>query len=255
MRRLMARSKSIDWDKQPLGEVSDVDLARRLGVHPVSVGTARSNRLIPCFAQPEQECARTRCANRLSTTRRGVLRDYCSLCRNGSNVARHREGVPTGAALQWRLEWLTRSRRVTTNWDKQPLGDLPDADLARKLGVRTSSVWSARESRHIPRFFEWCRVADELNTDTPDNVAKRFGVDPSTILRQVRRMGLPDFRRVCPCGTPIPQARSASARWCSDLCQGAYGSHKQMGMTRDAARVMVAITALRRKIKARESGK
>jgi hypothetical protein len=42
----------IDWDEQPLGEMTDVALAERLGVHPKSVFTARVSRGIPRFPRP-----------------------------------------------------------------------------------------------------------------------------------------------------------------------------------------------------------
>lgn len=52
MKRKTGRPKladSIDWSSQPLGEVSDTDLARRLGVTPRAVRSARSLRGIPPF--------------------------------------------------------------------------------------------------------------------------------------------------------------------------------------------------------------
>lgn len=43
------KPKGIDWDRQPLGAVSDVDLAHRLGVHASLVSGARRRRGIPPY--------------------------------------------------------------------------------------------------------------------------------------------------------------------------------------------------------------
>lgn len=43
------RPKGIDWDAQPLGQVPDRELARRLHVHPSTVSSARTRRRIPAL--------------------------------------------------------------------------------------------------------------------------------------------------------------------------------------------------------------
>jgi len=43
----MPRKQIVDWDEQPLGEVPDVEIARRLGVHYSSVQAQRRKRGIP----------------------------------------------------------------------------------------------------------------------------------------------------------------------------------------------------------------
>ncbi len=42
----MAAKRGIDWDSQPLGKVTDAELARRLGVHETVVAGARTRRYI-----------------------------------------------------------------------------------------------------------------------------------------------------------------------------------------------------------------
>ena len=37
-----------------------------------------------------------------------------------------------------------------TDWDNEPLGEIPDPQLAKMLGVTTNAVWRARKSRGIP---------------------------------------------------------------------------------------------------------
>lgn len=44
------------------------------------------------------------------------------------------------------------SRRSRIDWDAQPLGQLPDMQLARRLGVSHQAVWIQRTRRRIPVF-------------------------------------------------------------------------------------------------------
>lgn len=45
----MAKIKGINWEEQPLGQVSDKEIAEKLGVNPESVRLARKKRGIPCI--------------------------------------------------------------------------------------------------------------------------------------------------------------------------------------------------------------
>ena len=49
--RQAARTK-VDWGSQPLGEISDVDLAKRLKVSPDTVGRARRARRVEAYREP-----------------------------------------------------------------------------------------------------------------------------------------------------------------------------------------------------------
>src|SRR3990167_4450763 len=51
-------AKGIDWDAQPLGQVSDAEVARRLGVYPPVVGGARRRRGIPAYRGPTDRSPR-----------------------------------------------------------------------------------------------------------------------------------------------------------------------------------------------------
>lgn len=59
-----------------------------------------------------------------------------------------------------------RRRPVGIDWDAQPLGRVPDVDLARQLGVSANSVGGARRRRGIPPFGtprpRWTRREDTL---------------------------------------------------------------------------------------------
>jgi hypothetical protein len=94
--------QGINWDEQPLGEISDNELSKRLGVSNVAVGKARRRRKIPPF----------------------------------NSKGRHR----------------SQGQRAGINWDEQPLGQKPDADIAQRLGVDPSSVRAARRKKGIAAY-------------------------------------------------------------------------------------------------------
>lgn len=95
-----------------------------------------------------------------------------------------------------------RSSRISASgyhagidWDRQPLGRVPDNALARALGLNVGSVQSARVRRGIPRFdrslVAVLGIADALGTVDDSVLARRFGVSPNTIAHARKRAGIP----------------------------------------------------------------
>lgn len=70
-----------------------------------------------------------------------------------------------------------------TDWDKQPLGEMPDADIARAVGVDRSTVMRHRTRRGIPPF-----EVDE-DSRTPHQI--RFSVS-ATDYDTLARTGYPN---------------------------------------------------------------
>lgn len=140
----MGAPKRIDWDKQPLGEVLDSELADSLCVTTSAVCLQRCNRgisrykkrIIDYDAQPL-----------------GVLSD--------NEIAR-RLGVANGTVSRARvvrnIHPSTKCLRKGINWDEQPLGEMLDSELSRQLGVLKATVSRARFRRNIPAYREPCSI-------------------------------------------------------------------------------------------------
>jgi len=149
--------KPVAWDDQPLGEVPDTELAKRLGVSNVAVGRARRRRGIPSFS--------TSAFNEAGADRRGG--------------------------------------RVGIDWDAQPLGEMKDAELARRLGVHRSSVNSARRARGIPAARAE-RARPEAKRRPPPKV-KRTKARPAESRQPRTDDGAPPHVHRCPeCGSDTP---------------------------------------------------
>lgn len=87
-------------------------------------------------------------------------------------------GSPLGIkARSLGLRWVPR-QRTGVDWDAQPLGEIPDAQLARDLDVRVATVWRARKRRGIPPVprSEWKSQATRgTNTKDSEEVALILG--------------------------------------------------------------------------------
>lgn len=141
----MGRPLGIDWDAQPLGEMTDTDLARRLGCCRSAVSQARERRGIPRYeprpavdwdAQPLGMETDGAIAARL-----GVSESAVSAARRARGIPRlpRREAKPRGQGL-W--SWV--------RWEDYPLGIVTDAEVARMAGVCRSAATRARKRRHMP---------------------------------------------------------------------------------------------------------
>ena len=116
-------------------------------------------RCTDCMADPEPD--RSRCAacrekhRAASAVRRAALkaRGRCVVCaahaEHGTLCVQHRAYYAERTAAQY-VPGGDVGRHVTIEWDAQPLGQMPDAELARQLGVSRYTVAYARRARGIP---------------------------------------------------------------------------------------------------------
>lgn len=105
-----SKSKHTDWDKQPLGKMFDSDLAKKVGVTGCAVRRARVRRGIPAFQGKRRLPKRKQPEKPKRKPRIGS----------------------TGI-----------------DWDKEPLGTMPDGDLAFMLGCSPQRVAQVRTDRGI----------------------------------------------------------------------------------------------------------
>lgn len=136
--------KRVLWDRQPLGEMSDVALARQLGLTSAAVRKARLKRGI-----------RTYHKNRWRHVGLGTFSD--------KDLAQ-KLGVSRRTISRTRRQHGLHGPQ-TIDWDKQPLGQLPDTELGRRLGVSQTAVSSARRIREIPTaHHQWLTLEGESAT-------------------------------------------------------------------------------------------
>lgn len=138
---------AIRWDQQPLGLVSDSELARQLGVSSAAVYKARTKRKLPPY--------RETLAERWVDHGLGVVPDLVLAEKVGKSrrtVSRVRGGLGLHGPS-------------TVEWDREPLGEVPDVILARMHNVDPSVVGIARRRRGIPRGdLEWTTTEGEPAT-------------------------------------------------------------------------------------------
>jgi len=85
---------------------------------------------------------------------------------------------------------------VGVDWDAQPLGEVPDAELAKELGVSKSAVLKARQQRgskgtRPPRKkseIDW--DAQPLGEVFDSQLARELGVDAKTVQRARNKRGI-----------------------------------------------------------------
>lgn len=142
----------IDWDSQPLGKISDADLAARLNVTKRAVARQRDSRGITPFVfgrvlsdldrwenVPFDTKSDWTIAQEMGLSPSFVRFKRRQFERQGKiNVAPHR--------LRARNTYAGK----TIDWDAQPLGLVPDRELAKRLGVTDRVVRTARLYRNIP---------------------------------------------------------------------------------------------------------
>jgi Mn-dependent DtxR family transcriptional regulator len=83
------------------------------------------------------------------------------------------------------------------DWDEEPLGDVPDAEIAEKLEVSRSAVMKARKKRGIkgtraprkPKKINWKK--QPLGEKFDAEIARDLGVDATTVRRAREKLGIP----------------------------------------------------------------
>ena len=183
--------KGIDWKSQPLGQVADGELARKLGVSSSAVSHARRRRGIPGYVQ----------ASRINWDAQplGQVSDKALAERLGQRVhtvahARFVRGIPrcTRGGIHNTGTPQPHGCLMTTGivWDAQPLGRVSDKELAKRLGVSANAVCGARQRRGIPgkgrqNAIDWTKQPDLGKV--PDSVlAVRLGI-PRIIVASARQ--------------------------------------------------------------------
>lgn len=196
---------SISWDKQPLGQVTDQKIAETLNVPTYWVQDARQKRDIPPYcppqldwdAQPLGEISDKALANQLNALparvrferiRRSIPPYRQCKIKNidwKSIFPTKKSDARLAQELDCAISTVKRKRKkASIDWDTQPLGQMPDKDLAVELKINYHIVRQERISRDIQPYgltfdrLDW----DTLLTGEPDAViAERIGCSGSTV--------------------------------------------------------------------------
>lgn len=195
----------IDWDTQPLGQVTDSELGARLGVSGAAVGAQRKKRGIPRYWRPEVETMGLASGVDWDSQPLGIESD--------SEIAR-RLGVSQSAVTLQRAQRGIPACGDGVDWDAQPLGSEPDTQIAQRLGVDPKTVAARRHERGIPpathrremplpsppqatpppspgSLIDWSAVV----FDGPDQaVADRLGVGLMVVYEHRRALGIPSYQ-------------------------------------------------------------
>ena len=179
----MARLKGINWDIQPLGQMSDDKLAQRLSVHVRRVKSARERRKIPAVGERKpteprwiggprlkkskpSKSVRKRAPPKLGRPPKSQSIDWdaVDLGKRSDNTIAQELGVSRNAVLKQRnnrgIPPYTGPRKVKggrpkkqypIDWDSVDLGQRSDYIIAKELGVSSAAVRSQRSNRGIPR--------------------------------------------------------------------------------------------------------
>jgi len=111
--------------------------------------------------------------------------------------ARRRRGIPPFKPKGYGENDRPMGHRAGIDWDKQPLGKVPDCDLAKDLGVDAASVKSARNVRGIPRYYKKLGKVVDWDSEpqlgkVPDvELANELGVHRRTVANARERRGIP----------------------------------------------------------------
>lgn len=132
-----SRPRGIQWDAQPLGVVSDCELARRLGVTRRAVSCARHVRGIAAYVRDEADwlCVPLGLVSDAEAAR------IADRSESAAAAARKRRGIPPrgrkpAPSRPKKWEWI--------DWGRIPLGAVTDADAAHMAGVHRSTAAKAR---------------------------------------------------------------------------------------------------------------
>jgi len=171
------------WTDQPLGRISDGQLARDLGVDPSTVAKARQ-RLGIAVHQPHPPIDWTRVFQ----------------CRKPDAALARELGVSRETVRKNRVRLGIPKINVGlgVDWDQQPLGEMPDAQVAQLLGVSEEAVKQARIRRGIPGFTQWPDWDRDLLGKMPDSmIARAFGISKAAVGAERKRRGIPRADLLC----------------------------------------------------------
>lgn len=198
----MSKKTKIAWESLPLGEMSDVDLARQLGISARTVSfwrrrlniSKRSLSLkrdtIDWDNQPLGKMSdkalgfllgvsynivnSERTKRGIATFRSSFEEDWDSVglgALSDRDIAK-KMGLPLEKVQNARLQKgiPNPTPRVTPNidWDAQPLGRVSDSSLAKSLNVGIWMVSTARKQRNIPRSDLICLTTELEQVNYPE---------------------------------------------------------------------------------------
>jgi len=173
-------NKNIEWDKQPLGQVTDKKLADKLGVSESAVCQARNRRGIP----GTRECRK----------KINIDWDLQPLGEEFDSVIARKLGVDPTTVSAARKKRGIPKRHI--DWDLQPLGEESDSVLARKLGVDSSTVAKCRRRRGIKAKHSRVEVdweKEPLGEISDGDIARGLGINQSIVSRARQKLGIPPF--------------------------------------------------------------
>lgn len=147
----MAGKNKHDWDKVPLGTKPDAVLSEEHGIHHATIRAARNRRGIPAYKKSKLEHERFDWTGVAFGTKSDAdLAQELGVKASSVGGARRRRGIPT--FIEEGHKRPARAKRGI-DWDDQPLGQVADRVLQRRLGLKSvSSVSRARRFRGIPKF-------------------------------------------------------------------------------------------------------
>ena len=153
---------SIDWDAQPLGQMSDMALARQLGVSEKPVRNARIARGIPAYRKgvfPYVDWDR----QPLGKYPDAVLAERLGVSHSAVHLARNRRRIPPARPELGRRD---------IDWRAWPVGKVPDALIAWLVRITELRVKQRRfeAGRRPPEVLTcpccerglWLRVRDDV---------------------------------------------------------------------------------------------
>lgn len=225
------RPRDIDWDSQPLGEVSDEEIARRLGVGSSTVGRKRQERGIPPLREDKASKGTDYSNVPLGRIPDAEIAEALGLDARSVADARKRRGIP--ACKEGYHRRVLRKRGMTlASLYMLPLGDEPDREIAQSTRLPVSTIKWARRRAGIPG---WRSKSADINWDEqplgdiPDvDLATTLGVSHSLVAKARIRRGIaawsPEHTCVM-CGylfrAPLHYgARHGGPKYCSSNCLG-----------------------------------
>lgn len=148
------RRRAIDWDAQPLGRVSDYELAKTLGVGSSTVHRKRQERGIPPLIEGKASKGTDYSKVPLGKLPDSEIAASLGLDPRSVADARKRRGI-TAYRKGYHERELSKSGVTLADLYAQPLGERPDSAIADIIGVSRSTVrWARRRvgiERHKPK--------------------------------------------------------------------------------------------------------
>ena len=146
-------------------------------------------------------------------------------------------------------------RRI--DWSSIPLGKFPDIEISRRVGCGIQSVRRARRRLGIAltcvHKIDWKKEA--LSNEPTSILARRLGVSLDAVKHWRNKLAVQAvvYKRMCPCGAEI-KTRRFRQKFCSGHCLKTHHRFtKYLGYTKELADCAVAVNALERSSKTKDT--